>query len=251
MGVMMKNNKSFLGLFLAVLVLLPGCMHVPTYQRKSLKSVNDHCTYRGAEKNVIMRAKKLSQAEKNYLFGDRNRLINDELQGIYVSVHNLGNVPYVFSHDHIYVRQIKYGDVIRSMRKTSSIVRLTGSALIAWPVLPVAIVLSPVAIVPIMVPILTAGMVGFLAGFSAVGGVLSLTFLAYGIKSIVMNRRISKDLKEKTLHEKVTINPGDSYEGLMFVKAVDYNPQFSVTMHEKDNRNNTVTFDVDLRQNKE
>jgi hypothetical protein len=79
-----------------------------------------------------------------------------------------------------------------------------------------------------------------LVGFSSL-------YLADCIKSLVMIVRVKKDIKEKTLHEQITINSGDHYEGLIFVKSADYTPQFSVTMHEKGNTKKTVAFDVDLR----
>lgn len=253
----MKNSMRFGGLFLAALVLLPGCMHVPTYRRKALKSVSDHCTYRGSEKNVIMRAKQLRNAEKSYLFGNRSALLgDDELQAIYISLHNLSDASYVFSCDNIYVKQMHYHDVSRSMKKTSSMSRLAGGVLLVTP-LPilvavtlacssVAIVGAQIAIIPAMI---IGGMVGAVVGIPLVAVGFGLAFFAQGIKSIVMNTRIRKDFAEKVLHEPIVISSGGQYEGLIFVKSSDYTPQFAVTMHEKDNAQNSITFDVDLRQN--
>lgn len=239
------SNKSFLGLFLAALVLLPGCIHVPTYQRKSLKSVSDHYTYGSAEKNVIVWAKLLSREDKSALFGSRSRLIHDnDLQVIHLSIHNLSSVHYLSSPTDINLSMMSYREVAKLM-KTSSIGRLTGSTVSG--VYSGALGAAAVFTIGDLGVSSFACAAAFLAP-SVVCASMALVFFGTSIKSIVMNRRMSKDLKEKTLHEKVMINSGDCYEGLIFVKAVDYTPQFTVVMHEKDNEKNTVMFDVDLRK---
>jgi hypothetical protein len=91
-------------------------------------------------------------------------------------------------------------------------------------------------------------------GVLAIGVVsagMALTFFGTSIKSIVMNSRITKDLAEKTLHKSVIINSGEQYEGLVFIKSPNYTPQFAVTMYEKNDVNNTITFGVNLRQNEQ
>ncbi len=230
-------------------------MHVPRYKCRSLQSVSDHCTYRGIEKNVVVHAKCLGQAEKNYLFDSRSALIEDELEVIYISIHNLGNTPYIFSHNNIYLEQVKYHDISRSMRKTSSISRLACGALVTYPSLPIVAAfsilgVSRIEMLPIMLAccgsLITGGILGGLIVIGIAGSILGLTCLAQGIKSIVMNARISKDLREKTLHENIVIKSGDKYEGLIFVKSSDYSSQFSLTLQEKGNIKNSVLFDVDL-----
>jgi len=252
----MKNHKGFLGLFLAVLVFLPGCLHVPTYRSRSLQSVSEHCAYRGFQKNVVVRAKCLSQAEKSYLFNGRSALIDDELHAIYLSIHNLGKTPYTFSYDSIQVKQVKSSDVTRSMKKTSSVGRLCGSALFAYPSLPIVTVFAVVGvarieIVPIVIAccgsLIAGGMIGGLVALGIVGTGFSIAFLAQGIKSIVMNRRMHKDLIEKILHEPVVIKSGEQYEGPIFVKTSDYQSEFSVTMRDQNDPSNMISFDVDLQ----
>jgi hypothetical protein len=240
----MKNSMRFLGLFLAALVLLPGCMHVPTYQRKSLNSVSDHCTYRGAEKNVIVRAKLLSRANKKVLFGIRSTLIHDnDLQVIYISIHNLSSVHYLLSPTDIDLAMMPYHDVAQLM-KTSSVKGLAGGLVCSG-----ISAATPAGYMTFgllfQLPILANGVLAI--GVVTAG--VALTFFGTSIKSIVMNSRIKKDLAEKVLHKPVIINSGEQYEGLVFIKSSDYTPQFAVTMHEKNDVNNTITFDVDLRQN--
>ena len=76
--------------------------------------------------------------------------------------------------------------------------------------------------------------------------IIASLFIGKTIKSAIMNRRISKDLKEKIFRNNMIIKSGDKYEGLIFVKSSDYTPQFSATVREKDNRKNKIVFDVDV-----
>lgn len=160
----MKNRMRFLGLFLATLVLLPGCMRMPSYKRRSLQSISNNCMYRGSEKSVIIHVKKLSHAEKNYIFDAR--MHDNDLQVIYFSIHNLSDEAYMFPHDGIHFELVPHKNVMKLLKKTSAII----------------------------------------------------------------------------------ISSGEQYEGIVLVKSLDYTPEFTVTMHEKDNVAHTVTFDVDLRQ---
>ncbi len=241
----MKNNMSSFAIFLVGLVLLPGCMRVPLYKRKPLRCISNDCPYRGVEKNVIVRAKVLSQDEKEYLF-DNHLTYENELHAIYVAIHNMSNRSYVFSCDNVSLKQISYHNVIKLIKQTSSFARLALSGVSGGYVASgfifgelSSIYLSqgegilPIVLFPIVV--------GFIA--------VSFFSLAQGIKSIVMNSRIKNDIKEKVLQEPVVISSGGQYEVLVFVKYSDYIPQFTITMHEKNVVENNITFDINLRQN--
>ena len=93
-------------------------------------------------------------------------------------------------------------------------------------------------------PFLVASIASLSAGLTVVG----LIGLVQGIKSIVMNTRVRRDIEEKVLPKKELINSGQYCEGLIFVKASDYKPEFNVIMFEKNNWINKLTFDVDLRE---
>jgi hypothetical protein len=244
----MNCNKSFFGLFLVALILLPGCMRVPTYQCKPLKLASDHCVYHGTANNVIVQTKLLSREDKNALFGDRSASIhNNDIQVIHLSINNLSNVKYLLSPADIDLSIMSCRDVEKLM-KTNSVGKLAGSTVsgaFSWSFGATAVFAIGdlgVSSVPVAAAILAP---------SVVCASIALILFGKSIKSMVMNRRISKDLKEKMLHKKVTINSGDHYEGLIFVRSADYKPEFSVTMHEKGSTKNTVTFDVDLRQNEQ
>jgi hypothetical protein len=240
----MENNKSFLGLFLAVLVLLPGCMHVPTYKSRPLQSVRDHCVHRDGENNVIVQAKVLSKEEQSTLFGDRSAFIHDnDIQVIHLAVHNSSNEKYSFSPADIDFSTISCRDVEKLMKTSSAssfgrgvISGVAGTGAIGWGITGPMLCQS-MAIAYVFLP------------FGIVAAGLTFVFFGSSIKSMVMNKRISKDLKEKMLHKKIILNSGDHYDGLIFVTSSDYKPQFSISMHEKGNKKNSVTFGVDLRKN--
>jgi len=242
----------FFGIFLAGLVLLPGCMHVPAYKCQPLQSMNEHCVYRGVEKNVIVRAKVFSQDEKKYFFNNYAR--NDGQSVIYFSIHNLSRLDYVFSGNGICIKQIPYQEVIESMKKTSSRSRFVGGSMSAGVALPAtgwacaAFIGSATVKCPITAAV--AMVIGFAMSIVAVPFlVFGTAFLVQGIKSITVNNRIKRDIAEKIMDEPVVIPSGGQYEGLIFVKVSDYTPQFTLVLQEKDAVNNTITFNVDLSQN--
>jgi len=213
-----KNNKKFLGLFLAALVLLPGCMRVSSYTRRPLQLFKNYFAYTQTEQGITVRAKQFSCAEKYYFFDGRTALL-DDIEIIYLSVHNLSGKRYIISPNGICIPQMLFHDVNVLIKKTNTITFPVGTpGVVLLPFLGAAVVAIP----------------------------LGCIFLAQGIKSAVMNHRISKDLKEKTLHKKVIIKSGGQYEWLIFVKSSDYRPNFTVTMHEIGNAKNDITFDVNL-----
>ncbi len=165
------------------------------------------------------------------------------MQVIYFSFHNLSKNDYIISPDTINLKQVPYGIIDRSMKKTSSVGRfvvtgLSGTALATTPFTDV------VGLSMCGGPLLFTVGTSLAAGF----GILALIGGVQTIKSFVINGRISKDIKVKTLHEKVIIKSGKQYDGLIFVKLSDYSPQFAVTMYEKDDAKKSITFDVDLEQ---
>jgi len=248
----MKNSMRFFGIFLAGLVFLPGCMHVPAYQCQPLRSLDEHCVYRGVEKNVIVRAKVLSQDEKKYFFNNYAR--NNDYSVIYLSIHNISGLGYVFSGNGIGIKQISYQEVIESMKKTSSRSRYIGGSMSAGVALPATgcatAALIGFAITDCGKAALACILIGFGASIIAVPFIaFGTAFFAQGIKSTIMNNRIKRDIAEKIIDEPVVVPSGGQYEGLVFVKASDYTPQFTLALQEKDAVNNTITFNVDLSQN--
>jgi len=171
-----------------------------------------------------------------------------DVELLYFSIHNLSRQKYSIMPQEIDVQQIPYHDIRNAIKKTNSITRLSGAAasagVIASPSIVMATNCFPIIGTPaiVIVPFLCA---------AATVPIIAIPFgcvcLAYGIKSIVMNRRVSKDITAKIIHKKITIKPSSTYEGLIFVKSSDYSPHFSMTLREK-NQDNKIVFDVDLTE---
>ncbi len=239
----MKNNKSFFGLILAILVLLPGCMlHVPSYRAQRLRLIRDSFTYDAHEENVTVRAKLLTESDKDDLFGEHiGALEGNDFKVIYVSIHNLSDKNYIFMSRNIDLKQVPSKDILKAMKKTSSIGRLATYYLAST----TTAMLGAISIHGD--PFFIASVASLSIGFTVVG----LIGLVQGIKSIVMNTRVRRDIEEKVLPKKEVIHSGQYCDGLIFVKATDYKPEFNVMMYEKNNWINKLTFDVDLRQNEQ
>lgn len=230
----MNYNKSFAGLFLAILVLLPGCiLHVPSYRAQRLRLIRDNFTYNETEKNITLGVKLLTEEDKYDLFGEHiGALEEDDFYIVYLSIHNLSDKNYVLTSHRIDLEQLSSRAVITSMKKTSSIGRLS-----VWyfssvpPAILASFVHDPLVIAPVSIGFGITGLIGFVQG----------------IKSIVMNGRVRKDIEEKIVSKKVIIKSGGYYDGLMFVKSIDYKSQFNVQLRENDNRKKIISFDVDLK----
>jgi hypothetical protein len=62
----------------------------------------------------------------------------------------------------------------------------------------------------------------------------------------VNNMRVKRDLRDKVLHKKEMIYPGDQLNRLVFVKSTDYSPTFVVKIYEQNNIGESITFNVNL-----
>lgn len=234
----MKINGKIIGFFLAGLVLLPGCMHVRRYRPQSLKMLRDKTMHTETKKDLTVRVKRLTEFEKEYLFNKHiGRLEGNLFQVIYVSINNMSKIQYELRPDSIDLERVSYAGIVKQMKKTST----AGRAIISGLTANYAI-FGAQAIVNV-----SSGLFLLAAGpFVALSGIVAVVTGIRAIKSVVMNKRISSDLKEKILDEKSVIKAYDRYEGLIFVQAANYRSDFVVKMHEKDNLINVVAFDVNL-----
>jgi hypothetical protein len=243
MGALMKNNIKFLGLFLAALVLLPSCMRIPTYRSQPLRSASADFTYRGIENNVILQAKRLSEGDIQQIFGEQGQELSKSLDVIYLSAHNLSSISYVFPVASIDLAMVPYKDVAEVMKTNThrgfadGIVCAGATCATVYPAALSLMLSGPIAIV-----------YGGFASGAIIGG-LSLAYFGKSIKSMIMNKRLTKDIEAKIFDKAIKLNSGEQYDGLIFVKKQDYTPTFSVKMHEQDIIDSTITFDVELRKN--
>lgn len=242
----MKINGKIIGFVLAGLVMLPGCLRVPTYKAKPLNVLNNNFAYREIKNNIVFQAKCLAHGEIYYLFGERTKELLKSTEIIYCSVHNISNQDYIFSLKNKHFSPLSVPQVTQLI-KTSSAGRLatgiaggTGISVVANGLFAGGLCLW------------LGGYAGLVIPYQLIFGVPiaftfgSLIFFGKGIKSMIMNSRIKKDLNEKMLQDNVIIKSGDKHDGLIFVKASDYTSHFTMMMHEKNNHKNRIVFDVDL-----
>ena len=231
----MNNSSKIISIALAGLVLLPGCMRVPTYRSRPLHTFKNSCTYTNSEKGITVYAKLLNCAESSYIFDGRIESMHDT-DIIYLSIYNLSSRGYIFSPEEISLLHLSYEDFYKNMKKTSSVARLSGALGLDF--------LSGNLIVAAHSGIIAP----FMAIFSVTLYVTSLAFLGSGIKSIIMNRRMHNDLQEKILDKEVVIKSGDKYEGLIFVKSCDYESRFNIALAEQYHADNKIIFNINLQQ---
>jgi len=238
----MEKKVIVTGLVLAAIVFLPGCMRVPSYKRRSLELFRNNFTYTYTDDGVTVCVKRLNCPEKDYLFNGRSVL--GDTEGIYFSIYNLSAGDYTISPEDIGLVQIAYRDIQKAIKKTSTVARFSGAVVSGGIGASGVAILTHVAHAAPHLFFKTSPLLTIPGTAGAI--VLGIVFLAHSIKSAVTNSRINKDLKEKILHNKVVIKPGAHYEGLIFVKASNYRPDFTITMHEKKKVHNSISFDVNL-----
>lgn len=244
-------NKK-ISLLLAGLVLLPGCIHVPEYNRRSMRFIDESCNYHEVKNSVAIRAKRLTENNKKEIFGESSKQLskakNGSIEVVYLSLHNLTKNTYGMSYAGIGMPIMPYSDIVPLM-KTSTAGRAAGmfglfyGSSIATPALLGVGILAAAHGVILGIPMVIAG------------GVLGVTTLVTLFKnqssvrrSMKMNNRIATDLAEKTMFEGVILEPGDKYEGLVFVRSCDYTSRFSVLLTQQYHPDSKLIFDVDLLQ---
>ena len=239
----MNSKKKLVGLMLAGLVLLPGCIKVPTYHSKSLSTISEHVDYQEIQRGVTLRVKRLKELEKTYLF-DEHMQNTADVEIVFFSISNLSANNYSIQPVDISLNSLTHWRVRALIKNTNAITRLAGASIAApgvwWYSVGIEAVLDSMGsgmgvVIFLYPPLVIAATV--LTGFG-------LTFLATGIKSIVMNARITKDIRNKLFYKEVSIPSGGYHEGLIFVKKADYKSDFSVTLYDSFNKNNKIVFNV-------
>lgn len=240
-------------LLLAGLVLLPGCYRVSQYRSKSLRFIDDNSGYHASKNGFISRVKRLTNYDKKELFGQYSKKLERYAHGpievIYVSLHNLSSQVYILPSRGIDLEIIPHREIEKLM-KTSTVGRIVGfigsylvmaaSGFFGWAGLWI-MTANNAPTWTTLIPLFGAG--GVIAG-----GIYAGKYSQSIEQSIKANGRIIDDLEDKALLEGITIRVGEKYEGLIFVKPLNYRSLFNITLHEKEYNQNKVIFDIDLQQ---
>ncbi len=245
-----------LGVYLAIIIGLPSCVKTPKYRQKSLESLHTRFDYAAAKNNVMLRAKKLTKEENRKLFGIRGKALSRESNipayTIYLSIHNLSNKLYVLSPDNISLTLEPYQKIAKRMQ-SSTVVKAAGT-------LAGGTVASIITAGGGLYALFAGAAIGSTAlVFGAKAALVAVPIIVIGtpiaaiIKSIratKINRKVKRDICDKTLHAEIVIYPGQQFDTLIFVKRLDYRTNFTITLHEEDNEEDILAFDVSLNQNR-
>jgi len=233
------------------MLLFTGCTKRPSYDPRPLKSISIESNYTAVVKNIILRVKKLTKAEIFHLFGKQGERF-ENLVPLHISVHNLSNTSLILDPKNINLVSLSYRSVGKQLQ-TSSIgktIRTIGyGALMA-------------------VLAMGAGVFGIMHDYSdrnnswidnskllvnvAVPLIIISTpivALTRTISSARTNNKIKRDIREKTLHKKVTICPGQQFDMLLFVQSIDYRSDFTLMLVEENKSNKTIEFNIRMKKN--
>ncbi len=133
-------------------------------------------------------------------------LLAQGFQPIQITVQNDTNRNMLISKDSISL-SLSSDKAVASSVETSTVGRATGygaASLIAWP--------------------------------------FAIPAIVDGVKSSDANSQLDSDYAQKSIHQQ-TILPGTKYTGLVFTSKQFYNPNFSITIIDKDTRD-VIKFDV-------
>ena len=253
---MEKRSLSIFAILFCI-IGLPSCIKMPKYRRRPLESLSSRFEYVGTNNKVIAHAKRLNNQEAEYLFGKRGTWLalesnQEPLYPIYLSFHNLSNTSYVLSPKNISLELEPHHQATKRLQTSSTgkaagtiatggIASLitAGGGLYAWfagaTIGSAALIFGAKAAL-ITVPIILIG--------------TPIIALIKSIRSSRTNRTITRDIKEKSLHTDVTIYPGQQFDTLVFVKRPNYRTNFDVTLHQSDNPDNTISFNISLGQHR-
>jgi len=252
------NKRVLLTLAAAIgLIGLPSCIKRPKYRSRPLESISSRFEYVGTKDNVILHAKRLNKDETPYLFGTRGQWLahghkQSPIYPLYLSFHNVSSKPYVLAPKKIGLQLEPHTNIAKRLQSSSTIkaagtlatgsamsILAAGGGLYAWfsgaAIGSAALIFGAKAAL-ITVPILVLG--------------TPIAALIRSARSARINSKIKYDIKEKTLHREVTIYPGQQFDTLIFVKRTHYRTNFTLSLYEQNNPNNTIKFDVSLGQHR-
>ena len=248
---MKQRYSAYLMIILGLLVIVPGCKRTPGYKARLLPSIIINSVYEQDKDNIRIQVKRLSKAEQNYFFGERSQLLfdrfsNNQIIPLYLSITNESQQDCtVFPHN-INLKLISYDRVFCAIKNKNGLFfadevvdpLYVGGAIVAtsYMIGGVSVCVS-LGFLPVC----------FLIPFVCVTSIPTF-FVAKLAKYGLLNRRIKRDLRDKTLHKKVVVKAGEEYAGLVFVREEDYHTHFTVAIDSSVVRNQ-MTFDIDLNKN--
>jgi len=241
----MKINKLFFSLIATSLLFFSACIKVPPYRHLLLKNRILKQPNNPIDQTILLQTKQLTNQEIEYLFGPNGKGLRKNTIIIAVFIDNNTAFDYVFSPQDITIKSLGYNNVTKFTKKRSSFSSRLGK-----------IIFSLYTFSSLYSNMLqwrdeeACRQAGSAILFTTALTILSIpgtfTFITQGITSALRNRKVNKILKEQIIDRPININSGQLYEGLIFIKPSEYQSTFTLTIHQKNQLNEKIIFNVNL-----
>jgi len=250
----MHYNKSLF--FIGLLFIVSGCSKIKQYHNNAITPLNPQINFKIKKDNIDLRAKKFTPVDCYQLFGERGKKLithnhRTSIYPIQLSITNHSNNTYVLDKKHIGLRLLPYQNVAHRMQYSSvlrSVGLLFSGAAVAALVALGGLTALAIGVATTFAPIVIIGAGACITApfMLVVGTPVSSTI--NGIQSLRTNSTIKKDIKNKTFTHQIIIKPNQSIDTIIFVKGRNYKNEFSLNLYEKNNKDNTITIDVELKK---
>jgi len=239
---------------LTILVFMPGCAKLRSYKQKPLRSLSSYITYEDEQDKVKLYAKQYDRQDCMQLFGSRgSRLVHHKhassIYPIQISIKNTSDITWELNKHSVNLKLTPYYQVAHRIQN-HTVLRMVSLVAIGAGVTALTAVGG--------VALLTLGMFTWSIPAAIAGGALCasvpfmllvntpLTTTINGIQSLRTNTQIKQDMRRKTLTKHIVIEPGQHLDTLLFVKGINYKPEFPITLFDTNDTNHRINFNVQL-----
>jgi len=254
----MKQEKKLIAMAVIAGLLLPGCS---SYQKRSIDIFKQRpANYVQTINNVTMKISKLTQEECEQIFGKRAHNLTLGQSGInplVLSIENNSATRWELAEKNINLQLTEPEEVAQRLKintasyaggifgKGLGISILAGIGVAATLLITV---FSKTAIIR-EITLAPAGVIQILAIASApfiIAGVIisAITATGHASHSLQNNQFIDEITNKATIN--ASIKPNKTLSGLLFVNKPNYTSEFTITLQEKTDHSNSMTFNVVL-----
>jgi len=244
----MKQNKKLIAMTVIAGLLLPGC---GGYQKRSLNIFKQRpANYEQTIDDVTMKISKLTQEECEQVFGRRAQNLTLGQSGInplVLSITNNSATRWELAENNIGLQLSEPEEVAQRLKLNTALYAGgifgigVGISILAGVGLTFASFASAYGIAAAAHPaiIVASWPLVFIGTI-----ISSIPALGYGLYQSPSNQSIKRIARQST--KNATIESGKAFGGLLFVNKPDYTPEFTITLQEKTDHSNSMTFNVNL-----
>jgi hypothetical protein len=220
------NNHRF-PVIIAILLVVPGCVHVPSYRIKPLTFLSHRFDDTVVKKDVTIRVKRMTKREAVELFGPRGRWFfksrRNMIIPLHISIYNHSITPIITGPNNISMFCMYPPDVIHRLQSRSGLWALR-SCICGLPIsLGTLTVGFSAAVFGHLLGsdgIIQAGWATIIAGSSMLIAT-PIWAISNAAISHSINKKIKADIMEKILDMNTTVQPYEHIDTLIFVHRRD------------------------------